>query len=96
MAQKGTAYFDARGKFFKTPEEATQSDLSHLLGQIGEGDSLAPGIAFMMLDRREEIEAIFAQHDAMLAGEEVPVEKLIEAGDNVEPLHGHDKSEKAG
>lgn len=96
MAQKGDAFFDGRGKFFKTPEEATQSDLSHLLGQIGEGDSLAPGIAFMMLDRRKEIEEIFAQHDAMIEGLDPAVRKAIEEGDNVEPLHAPEKAESAG
>jgi hypothetical protein len=45
MAHKGIGYFDSRGHFFKTPEDATLSDLSMLLGRIGEGDSLAPGIA---------------------------------------------------
>lgn len=67
MAQRGTGFFDKKGQFFKTPEEATRSDLAALLGKIGEGESLAPGIAHTMLDRRSDIEKLFAEHDAMMA-----------------------------
>jgi hypothetical protein len=65
MANCGTAYFDSKGHYFKTPEEATLSDLAGLLGRVGEGESLAPGIAYIMLQKREEIEKIFADHDDM-------------------------------
>lgn len=67
MARKGTGFFDSRGQYYKTPEEATVSDLAGVLGKIGDGESLAPGIAYMMLDRRSEIERLFAEHDAMMA-----------------------------
>lgn len=69
MAKKGTGYFDRKGHFFKTAREATESDISALLGQIGDGESLAPGIAHMLLARREEIERLFAEHDEMVADE---------------------------
>ncbi|EDL50019.1 hypothetical protein [Erythrobacter sp. SD-21] len=67
MAHRGTGFFDTRGHFFKTPDEATISDLAGVLGKIGDGESLAPGIAQTMLDRRMEIERLFAEHDAMMA-----------------------------
>ncbi len=67
MARKGTGFFDTRGHYYKTPEEATVSDLAGVLGKIGDGESLAPGIAHMMLDRRSEIERLFAEHDVMMA-----------------------------
>jgi hypothetical protein len=67
MARKGTGFFDTKGHYFKTPEEATLSDLAAMLGKIGDGESLAPGIAHTMLDRRSEIERLFAEHDAMMA-----------------------------
>ena len=67
MARKGTGFFDARGHFFKSPEEATVSDLDSILRKIGDGESLAPGIACTLLDRRGEIERLFAEHDAMMA-----------------------------
>lgn len=69
MAQTGTGFFDRKGNFFKTARDATVSDLAGLLGQIGEGESLAPGIAYMLLERRADIERLFAEHDTMLAEE---------------------------
>lgn len=66
MAHTGTGYFDSKGQYFRTPSEATVSDLAGLLGRVGEGESLAPGIAHMILEKRAEIERIFADHDAML------------------------------
>ncbi|NQX95160.1 MAG: hypothetical protein HRT64_09630 [Erythrobacter sp.] len=66
MAKSGRGYFDRKGHFFKTPKEATVSDLAALLGQIGEGESLAPGIAHTLIEKREEIEALFAEHDTMM------------------------------
>ena len=69
VAQKGTGYFDRKGHFFKSAAAATESDLAALLGQIGDGESLAPGIAHMLLERRAEIERLFAEHDAMVAEE---------------------------
>ncbi|MEP0191228.1 MAG: hypothetical protein ABJP70_11450 [Erythrobacter sp.] len=67
MAKRGTGYFDRKGNFFKTPREATASDIAALLGQIGDGESLAPGIAQTLIERRGDIERLFADHDAMLA-----------------------------
>jgi hypothetical protein len=67
MAHTGTGYFDSKGQYFRTPSEATISDLAGLLGRVGDGESLAPGIAFIILEKRTEIERIFADHDAMLS-----------------------------
>ncbi|MDC0887034.1 hypothetical protein OAS19_04515, partial [Altererythrobacter sp.] len=72
---------------FKTPEEATLSDLSSILGRIGEGDSLAPGISVMLLEKRAEIEAIFAEHDDMKTAEEEARLASLGAG-NVAALSG--------
>ena len=69
VAKRGTGFFDTKGQFFKTAEAATESDLAAVLGQIGDGESLAPGIAHMLLERRVEIERLFAEHDAMMAEE---------------------------
>ena len=62
MAHTGTGFFDRKGNFFKSARDATVSDIAGLLGQIGEGESLAPGIAYMLLERRSEIERLFAEH----------------------------------
>ena len=67
MARRGTGFFDRKGQFYKTPEEATRSDLAAMLGKIGDGESLAPGIAHTLLERRKEIEELFSEHDAMMA-----------------------------
>ena len=85
MARKGTAYFDNRGQYFKTAEEATVSDLAALLGKIGDGESLAPGIAFMLLERREDIERIFKEHDKLREKGPTEIDEAIEA-DNVTKL----------
>lgn len=66
MAKKGTGYFDRKGHFFKTAREATASDIAGLLGQIGDGESLAPGIAQTLIEKRAEIERLFKDHDAMM------------------------------
>jgi hypothetical protein len=87
MAHTGTGFFDRKGNFFKSARDATVSDLAALLGKIGEGESLAPGIANMLLERRVEIEQLFAEHDQMLAEEAaVKAARIAEAGDKVAKL----------
>jgi hypothetical protein len=73
MANRGVGYFDSKGQYYKTPEEATMSDIAALLGRMGEGDSLAPGIAKIILDKRRDIEHILADHDRMVQG--LPVDQ---------------------
>ena len=80
MAKKGTGYFDRKGNFFKSSREATTSDLAAMLGQIGDGESLAPGIAITILEKRAEIEQLFAEHDAMTS------EAADDHGNKVTPL----------
>ncbi|MXO90052.1 hypothetical protein [Pontixanthobacter aquaemixtae] len=93
MAHQGLGFFNAKGQYFKTPDEATASDLSSMLGKIGEGDSLAPGIALMLLEKRAEIERIFAEHDEMVAERTAHEAKLSGDADNVTALPGVDRSE---
>lgn len=78
MAHKGIGFFDGRGHFFKTPDEATISDLAAILGRIGDGESLAPGIAQTLLSRRADLERLFVEHDAMVADNGANVAKLPE------------------
>ena len=87
MASTGVIFFDKNQQMFKTPQEATRSDLAAVLGQVGEGESLATGIAQKLLDNRTEIEEIFAQHDRMLseAGMQDDV-AMHESNDNVTVL----------
>lgn len=86
MARKGIGFFDSKGHFFKSPEEATVSDIAALLGKIGEGESLAPGIAHTLLRRREEIQALFAEHDAMMADYKAMIDTSVAASANVAKL----------
>ncbi|MDE2436999.1 MAG: hypothetical protein KGM49_12130 [Sphingomonadales bacterium] len=86
MAHKGIGFFDSRGHFFKSPEEATVSDLSMLLGRIGEGESLAPGIANLLLERRGELERIFTEHDELKAEQALARANGMAAGNNVTSL----------
>lgn len=86
MAHQGIAFFDTKGHYFKTAEEATQSDLAALLGRIGDGDSLAPGIAVMLLERRAEVERIFREHDKMVLESKAAQDQGHQLAGNVTPL----------
>ena len=87
MAHTGTGFFDRKGNFFKTARDATVSDLAALLGKIGDGESLAPGIANMLLERRADIEQLFAEHDQMREEEAaMKAARIGEAGDNIAKL----------
>lgn len=66
MAMRGVGYFDSKGHYFRSPDEATMSDLASILGRVGDGESLALGIAKTLLDHRAEVEKIFSDHDAMV------------------------------
>ena len=86
MARKGIGFFDSKGHFFKSPEDATVSDISALLGKVGEGESLAPGIAHILLRRRDDLERLFAEHDAMMADFAAIIDKSVDASPNVAKL----------
>ncbi len=90
MATHGTAFFDAKGQYFRTPHEATCSDLAAVLGRVGDGDGLAPGIAKTLLEKRAEIEQIFTDHDEMLRVKSTQVRAapilVTEAGQKIAAL----------
>ncbi|MBS0477473.1 MAG: hypothetical protein JSR28_20275 [Proteobacteria bacterium] len=80
MAHRGIGFFDSRGHYFKSPEEATISDLAMLLGKIGEGESLAPGIANLLLEKRVDLERIFVEHDELKAEQALARENAAKSG----------------
>ena len=84
MARKGVGFFDTKGQFFRSPEEATISDLSALLGRIGDGESLAQGIATTLLTRRDDIEALFREHDSMVESYQAELDMTVDDAANVE------------
>ena len=86
MARKGIGFFDTKGHFFKSPEEATISDIASLLGKVGDGESLAPGIAHILLRRRDDLEKLFAEHDQMMADYAAIIDKSVDASSNVAKL----------
>lgn len=61
MASAITAYADGKGRLHHTPRAATISDLAELFGSA---EGMATGIANTILDNRDKIERIFADHDA--------------------------------
>ena len=82
MATECTAYRDGKGSLHPTPERATLADLADVLGRVGEEGGMTSGVAKLIFEKREEIERVFAEHDAILAssaptqdetGEVVPI-----------------------
>lgn len=69
MAKKSTGFFDNRGNFHETAQGATVSDIAALMGHESgsHNESLAPGIARFILERRAEIERIYSEHDELIA-----------------------------
>lgn len=66
MAVKCTAYRDSRDGLHASAERATLSDLALVLGRVGEDGGLTMGVARMIFDKREDLERVFAEHDAMV------------------------------
>ena len=62
MAQIAQAYMDSKGRLCKTPDEATISDLTAILG----GAEANTATARIILEKREQIEQLFREHDTML------------------------------
>lgn len=65
MAVECTAYRDSKGGLHQTPEKATLEDLAAVLGRVGEKGGMTAGVAKLILDKRADIEHIFAEHDKM-------------------------------
>jgi hypothetical protein len=66
MATECTAYRDTKGGLHSTPEKATLSDMAGVLGEEG---GMTAGVAKLLFDKRDEIERVFLEHDAMLASQ---------------------------
>ena len=79
MASQCIAFRDSRGGLHASLEEATLKDLASVLGRVGDEGGMTAGVAKLILDKRQDIERIFAEHDE-LAGS-------IPAEGNVERLH---------
>ena len=67
MAAECTAYRDAKGGLHANPEKATLEDLANVLGRVGEEGGMTAGVAKLIFEKRQEIERVFLEHDAMIA-----------------------------
>lgn len=67
MASGCMAYRDSKGSLHTNPEKATLEDLAAVLGRVGDEGGMTSGVARMIFDKRQEIERVFGEHDAMVA-----------------------------
>jgi hypothetical protein len=65
MASECIAYRDSKGGLHASAERATLEDLAGVLGRVGDEGGMTPGVARMIFDKRQEIERVFAEHDAL-------------------------------
>lgn len=65
MAKIVPAYSDNQGNLYPTPDQAALADLSMVLGRIGAESGITSGLAKCIIEKRLEIEAVFADLDAM-------------------------------
>jgi hypothetical protein len=68
MAKPATAFVDNQGKLHATADAAVLADLQAILGRIGAEGGLTAGLAQLVLEKHPEIEAVFADLDAMTGG----------------------------
>lgn len=66
MASECVAYRDTKGNLHGSLEKATLEDLAGVLGRVGDEGGMTAGVARMIFDKRNEIERVFAEHDAMV------------------------------
>lgn len=65
MAKATTAFLDNTGKLHTSAETAVLSDIAQILGRIGADAGLVLGIAQKILEKRDELEAVFAEYDQL-------------------------------
>jgi len=76
MARAQTAFADAKGNLHPTPEKATLADLAEMLGRSGAENDMTDGFAKRIFEKRDEIQRIFAEHDALTEREPAAVVTL--------------------
>ena len=67
MAKQATCYTDNSGAVHETPEAAAIGDIATALGRLSADGGIAGGVAKLVLDKRAEIEAAFADLDRLKA-----------------------------
>lgn len=66
MASVVFAYADNAGTMHHAPIDAAVADISTILGRIGADSGIAAGIARKIIEKRAELEAVFAELDQMI------------------------------
>lgn len=57
------AWADSTGAMHSTKEAALTSELVRALGHVGNGEGMAPGIAKMLVEKRDQIMPLLAAFD---------------------------------
>ena len=65
MASIVEAYKDGRGNLHLDPSSAIVADIAAALGRVGDEGGLTQGVARLILDKRSDIEAAFADLDRL-------------------------------
>lgn len=69
MARIITAFADNNSQIHTSAEQATLADLAAVLGRIGAESGITGGLAKLILEKRREIERVFADFDTISAQE---------------------------
>ena len=65
MATSIEAFKDSRGNLHLDPSSAIVADIAAVLGRVGDEGGLTQGVARLILEKREAIEAAFADLDKL-------------------------------
>lgn len=65
MASVTFAYADNAGTLHTAPIDAALADISTILGRIGAETGITSGLAKLIIEKRAELEAVFADLDHM-------------------------------
>lgn len=65
MARVAQCFADNSGEFHDTPEMAAISDIALALGRLSADGGITGGVAKLILEKRDEIEAAFHDLDQM-------------------------------
>jgi len=74
MATAVTAYRDSRGTLHLDLSSAIVADIAAVLGRVGDEGGLTQGVAKLILEKRSEIEAAFADLDRLERNSAVLIE----------------------
>ena len=80
MANVVEAFRDNKGNLYLDPTRAIIADIAAALGRVGDEGGLTQGVAALILEKRSEIEAAFADLDGLQRKSAT----LFELGDHIQ------------